>query len=289
MRVSVTTPSAMKQQKSEQEYVVLHVFSDVCNLTDGSGNVLSLVTREDALSPFSMLVTSPEDKDRDGFRFDELIDVNSPVKLSRKRTQVGGIRISAKNARIWNPLIERGAIHSDRVMSYLPMIEEKLRDFALQKSLVELLGKDRLFGIHGLVQSAWLDLRKAMELGDAKAVSRHAVRLAGLGEGLTPAGDDLLIGIICALWILGDEKADETIDAIVRQSIPLTTTLSAAWLHAAGRGEFGILWHRFLEAIESESDSDVIFYTRQLANVGHSSGVDALTGFIATSYLLDGR
>ncbi|NJN55086.1 MAG: DUF2877 domain-containing protein [Anaerolineae bacterium] len=62
--------------------------------------------------------------------------------------------------------------------------------------------------------------------------------------------------------------------------MPCTTTLSAAWLKAAGRGEAGIAWHELGERLSVNGDRWQATVTRILAT-GHSSGADALGGFTA--------
>ena len=76
---------------------------------------------------------------------------------------------------------------------------------------------------------------------------------------------------------------------------PLTTSLSAAWLKSAGRGEAGTLWHEFFDALISVSrivaDPDgggasptyrtaVQNSVDKILAVGETSGTDALAGFL---------
>ena len=62
---------------------------------------------------------------------------------------------------------------------------------------------------------------------------------------------------------------------------PLTTSLSAAWLRSAGRGEAGILWHEFFDALSLGDSSAIQLQITKLLSIGHTSGADALAGFIA--------
>jgi hypothetical protein len=102
--------------------------------------------------------------------------------------------------------------------------------------------------------------------------------LAGLGYGLTPAGDDFLLGMMAALWLLGER---ETLPAIAHAAAR-TTTLSAAFLTAAAQGQFIEAWHGLAHALHRQDDAGGQAALRRIAAFGGSSGRDALAGFAVT-------
>jgi hypothetical protein len=109
--------------------------------------------------------------------------------------------------------------------------------------------------------------------------------LAGLGPGGTPAGDDFLVGVMAAIWLLGDEAQAP---AIAETAAPRTSALSAAFLRAAGRGELIAPWHALLAALSAGDVVEVEKAAMQVESFGASSGADALDGFIlAGRTLLD--
>ena len=114
-------------------------------------------------------------------------------------------------------------------------------------------------------------------------VCRGAARnLAGLGSGLTPSGDDFMIGALYALWATRKPAQIAPLsEAILASAVPHTVPLSAAWLRAAARGEAGQLWHALVETLAAPSRQDELaVVARAIIRVGHTSGADALTGFI---------
>ncbi|MFN8459748.1 MAG: DUF2877 domain-containing protein, partial [Anaerolineae bacterium] len=123
-------------------------------------------------------------------------------------------------------------------------------------------------------QSRALPLRKLDSLKLAKAVSQ----LAGLGSGLTPAGDDYLMGVMAALWLL---EQPEIPPQIASMAIPKTTALSAAFLQAAGQGQFIESWHNLVYALNSGDIETIGGAVERIAHFGASSGRDALAGFSA--------
>jgi hypothetical protein len=74
--------------------------------------------------------------------------------------------------------------------------------------------------------------------------------LAGSGPGLTPAGDDLLVGYVAGL-VLGGENEKEATE-IVKFAMSKTTSLSATLLRHAVFGELPQPAHRLLESGDLE-------------------------------------
>ncbi len=105
--------------------------------------------------------------------------------------------------------------------------------------------------------------------------------LAGLGSGLTPSGDDWLVGCMLAMWAISAQHAIPPA-AIAQAAAPLTTPLSAAWLHAAARGECGVRWHTLINALTGSSKPAIAQAAEAVIHQGHTSGADALSGFIAS-------
>jgi hypothetical protein len=115
--------------------------------------------------------------------------------------------------------------------------------------------------------------------GDDSQLRTGAAHFAGLGSGLTPAGDDFLLGTMLCAW-LSHASPTGYCKQVAEVSSPRTTTLSRAFLQAAAAGEFGMPWHRLLAALRDGSDQRVEAAMRQVLAFGHSSGADALAGFL---------
>jgi hypothetical protein len=90
-----------------------------------------------------------------------------------------------------------------------------------------------------------------------------------LGKGLTPTGDDVLMGVIYGLWVWYPQR--DWIRLIVETAVPRTTSLSAAFLRAAEDGEATFHWH---DLVNGRAGA-----VNQILSIGHSSGRDAWAGF----------
>ena len=288
MQISVLTPAARSWLFSEASAAVHHVFPNDCNMINDSRSVLSLVLQEAALSPSSMLVTHPLGLNADEWGFDERFDVNSRIEKTNDGLRIGSAHFSIVGVRIWSPLVDWDDCPQDHVLASLPLIESELRFSAPPGSLDRFINKDPPSGKSEVIQSACLSFQSGLINSDLGEIANSSRKLAGLGPGLTPAGDDFLLGSIFAMWIVDKVGLRKIIELIVSEAAPNTTALSAAWLRAAKDGEAGIVWHWLFSSIANENHINVIRYSRQIAETGHTSGADALVGFVTTVKLLAG-
>ncbi|MFO7680542.1 MAG: DUF2877 domain-containing protein [Chloroflexota bacterium] len=302
---------------------VLHVFERVCNLVDGERRVLSLVAPEIGRGPFSLVMALGNG------RFTDFIQADSQVfpQPHELHLQVGALAVDTSAAQVWNPRPFWESIPPSAIQTCLPLFEGKLAasspdSLAHFNGHFDKLSAGRFDATAQKVKTAVHTLQLGLENGDLAACEEGAQNLAGLGVGLTPAGDDFLLGTIYGLWLKNDgaakfqkigaacrggsrtaptsgvgqsknsyHKLPETqrmIEAIAETAAARTTTLSAAWLRAAARGEAGEPWHVLVTALRDSGETATS--TRSMSAVsqaidrilatGHTSGADALAGFV---------
>jgi hypothetical protein len=121
-----------------------------------------------------------------------------------------------------------------------------------------------------------LDAEAAPAIGDREAVQG----LIGLGPGLTPSGDDFLMGTLALLDAIGERHARTALTRAIGDPMPgLTTPLSACFLRAAAAGHVGEALHR---AVSSVITGDVDSAVAAARKIGHSSGWDMMAGIMTT-------
>jgi hypothetical protein len=120
----------------------------------------------------------------------------------------------------------------------------------------------------------------------ADSVEDMAAQVIGLGEGLTPSGDDLLMGFLAVLHLTGHVPTRLHHPAWLDPLVANTTDLSAAFLRAALEGHFSEPIARLMQALYSSEACDWQARAADLARVGHSSGVDAMVGITVANRLL---
>lgn len=105
----------------------------------------------------------------------------------------------------------------------------------------------------------------------------RAAGLIGLGPGLTPSGDDLIGGALCALHAMG---RPEIAGRLAAWALPLarsgTSRISYAHLACAAEGECGEAVNDAIVALLSGQAPDL----GRIDAIGHTSGWDALAGVV---------
>jgi Protein of unknown function (DUF2877) len=105
--------------------------------------------------------------------------------------------------------------------------------------------------------------------------------LVGLGEGLTPSGDDFLIGLLAVLHVTGcfPSLCSPVVRERFCQCVRLgTSQLSGEFLHCALEGHFSEPVAMLVRALCTRETGAWQGYATTLAAVGHSSGVDTMVG-----------
>jgi hypothetical protein len=135
----------------------------------------------------------------------------------------------------------------------------------------------------------------------AGAVQQAVDEAIGRGIGLTPSGDDVLAGLLAALWWAapGTERpagpgAGRALAAGSRlasgwaRTRSRTTDLSRHLLDQACRGLFGAALHGLLRAVgaEAEAEADLPGAVDVMLGLGATSGADTCTGVAAAGRLL---
>ena len=131
-------------------------------------------------------------------------------------------------------------------------------------------------GIKGLMQS--------LQDGDRSGIRENATLLAGLGPGLTPAGDDYLVGLMAGLRVWPGScgvSPEEACPIILEATEGRTTLLSRAFLRSAKQGLFGENWHELLAALARGDAIGIQRAARRILSSGATSGADALAGFLS--------
>ena len=105
------------------------------------------------------------------------------------------------------------------------------------------------------------------------------IQLLGLGPGLTPSGDDLLIGLLIAWRQVGAATASDRLGwALLAAGKERTTEISHAHLRAAAQGFGAAPLHHLLSALVVNDRRAILEALDAAAKIGHSSGFDAIAG-----------
>lgn len=237
----------------------LHIFEQACNLINERREVVSIVVPQIGDGPFNLVLD-------DDICFSRYVSLQSQVAIEPDQIRIGDLTIHTVDARTWNSTPDWETLHARRV--------------DLLNQLKSIPVPDYPSNVPNSLFSTLSSAIAGKDISGAKAI---ASKIAGLGQGLTPAGDDFILGAIYASWIVHPaEVALALADGLAETAAPLTTSLSAAWLRSAGRGEAGNPWHQFLGALLMEDQSFVRASVQKILAIGETSGADALSGFLET-------
>jgi hypothetical protein len=253
-------------------YHFLNGFRRVVNLTDGE-RVVSLARPGVDRGPFNVIVQGLDPNLVDRVRVER-----AAIELDSEFVEFG--TDVAYDSRL--PSTLRGG---DDFRRNLAVFGALLLALAPKKSLAYLLDRARM---------------RAMESAFERTLARHTLncvqdtilwnrrrgisRLSGCGIGLTPSGDDFIVGFLlglCALESMGYRDWAGEREKVLEWS-GLRDVLSTAFLSAAARGRTFESMKGLVAALDLGDDGHVRAATERLLRVGATSGADTGVGFFIT-------
>jgi hypothetical protein len=243
------------------------VFDRSCNLINDQQDIITVALPEIGNGPFSILVEAP------AHLFSRFLS-GQPVRSNQHHLWIGPWEIDLAASKVWDPQLPLGS-GPPEINPTLAGIIASYRHWSATAHDRSLAGRV----VISLKQAA-RKLTEAIQAGTD--VAEAAKRLAGLGAGLTPSGDDYLVGVMAALELARKAELSQT---IASAAIPRTTLLSGAFLKAAAEGYFSERWHDLASALLQGDRAGVIKGCKEISSWGATSGRDALAGFTTTLLL----
>lgn len=247
------------QQLSKTGGRVHSIFQRACNLQTPSGELWVIQAQGMPLAPLGIIINSSDL--RPLFRVGESLRLDSEGNLCGEKVKIG---------------LNHTAVHSTRLPSgtEAPAFTQLARQieafFARQPAKgirLALLSDDKLIAAqHALVH--WLQ-------SGEKDLSEVLTIFIGRGEGLTPSGDDFLLGVLLVLEREGNPKSI-AFKAALPGLLARTTDISRAMLEQGCRGHYSALLLDLATGNRRTWPEQVA----KVADYGHTSGHDMLTGML---------
>jgi hypothetical protein len=131
------------------------------------------------------------------------------------------------------------------------------------------------------------DLQRSLAAADAEPLLASSQRIIGLGPGLTPSGDDVLVGCLKGLWLCAGSEfhVPTTIESLRHALLPMlherTTRVGATFIRHALYGQFAEVLDRAATALLTPTNSNtVISALTGLLAQGATSGADTALGLL---------
>lgn len=236
---------------------------------DVAGCLVGIVTSPLGAAPMSVVLSGPVPDD-----LREFFTGGQRVQVLGDELQAPRAVVSLRQATPIEPLAPRAMLRPD----------QRLRRVALAHAHLTALRRGRASVVDGLAANV-LSRFVAAVVDPCAAMPYAALdRVIGWGEGLTPACDDFIVGLLAGLALVDLVPAArlDALRAALRERVDRTTVFSAQALQLATEGAFCEVLDHAREALFCEPD-----WTRAraaldtAAAVGATSGVDALSGLVA--------
>jgi len=269
---SISRPihSALRQEPFAAR--VLATFDHACDLVTPRGDVIAVVAPQIGDGPLNIVV--------DGKPGDfPVLQPGTAARLQEANLQIGDIQVILAGATVWEPGPDWNVLRARRAS-----IERNLHTLSsvgvrLAAPASWLAGQDVISPYAQPMIQAALESLRAGWRGDLAQLQGGTARLAGLGGGLTPAGDDFLVGVMLWAW-LAHPAPQSFCHVIMEAAAPRTMTLSTAFLRAAARGECDAAWHQLLAVLGTATDDELAPAIQGVLAHGATSGADTLAGFL---------
>ncbi|MEO8922062.1 MAG: DUF2877 domain-containing protein [Caldimonas sp.] len=255
------------------------VFDKAINIGDARGELFTLASRGVGNGPNTLVV--------DGMGFGATdIAAGDAVNGDGRALDVGSrLTVLLANAQTWVGAVLIYPGSDDPVPANVEYLRGILDQHGRPGGMVEEGGRTGDFArvVTALLKDRAALLVDALQRADFHGAGRHARSMIGLGPGLTPSGDDFLVGLLavlhvadhpCRAWLV-------PVAAAIAQAGTSTNDISFAALSMAAVG-------RVREAITALV-GDVMHGTRQgvaeaahrVLAIGSTSGTDVVTGVLA--------
>ena len=276
--------------RTDFDATIHSVFHSAINLRlNKGGNLLTLVTSNEADLPQGIRVDTPDDFSFEIFRAGESVTCRDDIL----RFASSALTIDLRGAESFSCALS--ALHVDMT---LPSVAEAWRCVwqALNERQIqlnaEIIAQD-LFrsdetirsGVPHKAGEAMRGIFAATRQFDLAAASSLNA-LIGLGAGLTPSGDDLLVGYLAGLWCTVRDRPERLqfvsdLGKEINRLSQQTTDISRTYLYHASRGQVSSRLADLAEKICQGEKSDRLFAAAKSAmQVGHTSGLDTVTGLL---------
>jgi hypothetical protein len=255
------------------------VFRHACNVRLDDGRLVALLAAHLGNVPHGVRLAVPA-----GFAFEHHIKVGRQVSCRADVLRVagGGLSIDLATAWPW-----RGELPAGGVDLASPEVARAWRTAGrawqgnrprIDDRTVEIVGR--------AVDHQGVRLARAARDLQPEEAAGALLCLVGCGPGLTPSGDDLIVGFLAGLWSTAAvdparRRFLEDLCAAVAAAAAATGDISRAYLRHAARGHFAqplitVMHHIGAGAQRRAIEAAVAAALR----IGHTSGADGVCGLL---------
>lgn len=262
--------------------IVHSLFARACNVWLETGTLLTLVSSEKTNVPNGLRIETPA-----RFAFPDFIRVGEPAACrgGTLRFTQSVLSIDLRTAACWHIDLSglRIDLHRQDQTAAWIVAWQTLRQYQRGNTISAIIAAmARAEGAFGTIP-ALLEATETLQVKEACAAIEP---LIGLGPGLTPAGDDFLVGFLAGLWsTAGTDTARlqflASVGVWLSEAASQTNVISRASIQSAVRGHASEAIAGLAQQLDRADHIDSVRAETQAAlQVGHSSGTDGVAGLL---------
>jgi hypothetical protein len=265
--------------------VVHTVFTHACNIETVGGQLLTLLASEQGNLPRGIRLARPTEA------FVGRFTPGWPVLIAKRVLQIpeAGLNVDFSYSALFRGTVAARTQSGGQAQAEaLALLRATVSEHLPKRGVAPLLlgapalqsGTDQALAAR--LAQALPQLTQATAERDFGGVIAAARELIGLGPGLTPSGDDFLVGYLAALWSRrredGMEALLEALPARLASLLPPGNAVSRQMLGDASLGRFPEV---LVDAAQSlDGEGDIVACALRALAMGDCSGADLLCGLL---------
>lgn len=214
------------------------------------------------------------------------IEINDPVTTEKDTLFISNkMAISIAGVRQWESILPNYPTNTETLQNNLTKMKQYIKSNGSSGGIKKSLTSKSPFEneMSRMLQERTDLLIKELTNNRVFNAIEHAVSLLGLGPGLTPSGDDFLVGLFTILNMKSSPSLLHQLfcDEVVKKAQSLTNDISYMALKKASVGEVRESIILLLNNLINGSEDELILSLTKVLNIGSSSGTDIALGLVA--------
>ena len=261
--------------RETQRFWVHSCFQHAMNMSSASGELLTLLSPRYQNLPTAIRLSTPP-----GWDWRHQAHSRQPITLENNELRGTLWRANLSQAPCWRPGTDRvrGGHSLNAVLAAYPALASQLLEYCLEREV-----RSSLQLVPGWPPGG---RNPRLNLGDDRAQLESGVsELIGYGAGLTPDGDDYLLGYLASLWpwqhldVISAHL--KLLRPAIKSQLHQTTSISRHYLELALQGHYSqSIDHLTTVLIHGVPVTELKLSAINVMKFGSSSGADCLGGFL---------
>jgi hypothetical protein len=211
------------------------------------------------------------------------IELKETVHSAANQLVIGSsMKLTINGAKGWKCSLPKYPSDDSKLRANLPIMKQYLDEFGQSGGMISTDDPQSSFQeeVSRLLQERSTAFLSELKAGRMEKAIQTARSLIGLGPGLTPSGDDFLLGLLAVINLQGNplHAYSSWCQEILRGASQWTNEISLAALNQAASGQVRESITKLIDALTYRTPDQVIAGLSEVLNIGSSSGTDISMG-----------